>query len=365
MDRPQQVSDCAIYEATVEIVSGARENFSTRAVALKLGITPQAIVKRLGSKEALLCQSFVYFFNSTFENDSFAVADEVAIGTRFMEYGRWLHRQLQTLDQFRSTFFANQVNLRLLYAQFETPPPLVIISRVQNFVQEAMNLNLTEQGYAHQRALTLFGAVGHHAHLSAVLPDFERMCPQEMFLEGVCDLLSKSSSTDTLSSVGLPVEIERKYLLTAMPDLKTLNVERVWHIEQGYIPGGTITERIRRAVCGDVVKCTRTVKLGAGVRRIEFEDEIDEALFSKLWSATEGSRVTKQRHVVSHDGGIWELDQFTDRELVLLEIELSSEQEAISMPEPFLTVLAGEVTTDKNFTNWALSRKNVASSSSE
>ena len=209
--------------------------------------------------------------------------------------------------------------------------------------------------------------VGYHAHLTAVLPDFDVSSPLDAYLDIVCAQVVRPTEVDRTdcNRDDLPTEIERKYLLTSMPDLSSLHVEAVWEMEQGYIPGDSITERIRRATCGDTVKCTRTVKLGEGVTRFEFEDEIDSTLFSQLWPATKGYRVTKRRHVVFHGGAIWELDEFTDRPLVLLEIELENEQSKSVMPQPMLDVLVGEVTQDKSFTNWALSRKNVARVSSE
>ena len=90
-----------------------------------------------------------------------------------------------------------------------------------------------------------------------------------------------------------------------------------------------------------------------------FEDEIDDTLFAHLWPCTARQRVTKRRHVVSHEEHVWELDEFVDRDLVLLEIELGHEDEIVSMPDAFRAVLVREVTDDKNFTNWALSRMNT------
>jgi CYTH domain-containing protein len=358
MGRPQQVSDQEIYQATVAVVNEMERNFSTREVALQLGVSPQAILKRMDTKAALLSKAFGYFFEDSFSCHELTLDSHKPVTEQVLQHACWLHEQLQIMDRFRTIFFANDVSLTSVFTQFDTPPPVVVTQMLTQFFERALKLNLIEKSDAYHLASIFFSAIGYHAHLTTVLPDFNISSPLDKYLEMVCELVIRPADRVDLSHDGLPIEIERKYLLTSMPDLSSLRVETVWDIEQGYIPGQTITERIRRATCGDAVKCTRTVKLGEGVTRIEFEDEIDPALFSQLWAATKGYRVTKKRHVVSHGRATWELDQFTDRGLVLLEIELASEHSEIEMPQPMLEVLVGEVTHDKSFTNWALSRKN-------
>lgn len=360
MGRPQQVSDREIYQATVTVVNEMERNFSTREVALQLGVSPQAILKRMDTKADLLSKAFVYFFEERFSNHELALDSQQPMQQQLLSHARWLHEQLQSMERFRTIFFANDVSLRSVFEQFDTPPPIVVTQMLTHFFEGALQLNLIEKNDPYHLASTFFSAVGYHAHLTTVLPDFNLSFPLDGFLEMVCTLVVRPADKTDVARDEFPTEIERKYLLTAMPDLSSLNVEAVWEMEQGYIPGRTITERIRRATDGDTVKCTRTVKLGEGVTRIEFEDEIDPTLFDQLWAATQGYRVTKRRYVVSLGEAKWEIDQFTDRALVLVEIELASECSKVEMPQPILEVLLGEVTHDKNFTNWALSRKNVA-----
>ena len=74
----------------------------------------------------------------------------------------------------------------------------------------------------------------------------------------------------------------------------------------------------------------RTIKLGAGVSRIEVEETCAQKVFEKLWTLTSGKRVRKHRYAIAEADLVWEIDVFTDRELVLAEVELPS---AERMPE--------------------------------
>ena len=80
----------------------------------------------------------------------------------------------------------------------------------------------------------------------------------------------------------LPMEIERKYLLRACPPEAAKQVAIL--IEQGWLPGTMIRERLRRSVSanGDV-RLTRTIKLGPIGARVEVEEDTDPQLFDALW----------------------------------------------------------------------------------
>lgn len=149
-------------------------------------------------------------------------------------------------------------------------------------------------------------------------------------------------------------EIERKYLLHGAPALP--EQAEALEIEQGYLPGRKLVERVRVTRRNGTARYTRTVKLGSGVRRTEVEEPIDEALFEALWPLTEGRRVRKRRHVVKEGEAVWEVDEFLDRDLWLAEIELSDPATPIEMPAWLADVLVEEVTELGSYTNRALSR---------
>jgi CHAD domain-containing protein/CYTH domain-containing protein len=149
-------------------------------------------------------------------------------------------------------------------------------------------------------------------------------------------------------------EIERKYLLNALPpEVASHPHER---IEQGYVPGRKLHERVRRIETADAVRLVRTVKLGHGVVRIEVEEETSPAIFESLWGLTHGRRVRKIRYRVPAGELCWEIDAFEDRELFLAEIELPSEDTQVVIPEWLAPYVVREVTQDREYTNLSLAK---------
>jgi CYTH domain-containing protein len=147
------------------------------------------------------------------------------------------------------------------------------------------------------------------------------------------------------------VEIERKFLVTALPDDLARHPSSA--IRQGYVaiePGGgevRVRDRDGAAVL--------TVKRGGGRTRVEQEIAIDADAFARLWPLTEGRRVEKRRHLVPlADGLVAELDVYAgDLEgLVVAEIEFHSEAQADAFAAP--PWLGAEVTEDGRYKNQRL-----------
>ncbi|HXX48686.1 MAG TPA: CHAD domain-containing protein [Myxococcota bacterium] len=163
---------------------------------------------------------------------------------------------------------------------------------------------------------------------------------------------------DGLRRLGTPPqEIERKYLLRDLPE-RVRGAEAV-EIEQGYLPGGVVRERLRRAVGPRGARLTRTVKLGTGVVRAEFEEEISEHEFDRLWPLTDGARLRKRRYRVPAGALVWEIDAFADRPLWLAEVELPTEDTPVSIPEWLEPYLVREVTGDPDFSNLRIAQTRV------
>lgn len=151
------------------------------------------------------------------------------------------------------------------------------------------------------------------------------------------------------------IEIERKFLLSGLPDMP--RVSDVLEIDQGYIPGVRLLERLRRQRHRDgTVRYFRTVKVGSGVERIELEDETDRATFEHLWQLTEGRRLRKRRHLVPDGNLTWEVDEFTDRALHLAELEIETATTAIRIPDWLKPVVVRDVTDEREYTNRNLAR---------
>ncbi|MGH7561181.1 MAG: CHAD domain-containing protein, partial [Gemmatimonadales bacterium] len=161
--------------------------------------------------------------------------------------------------------------------------------------------------------------------------------------------LARKLGGGAIEPVGPGREIERKYLLRKLPPRAAR--ETPLEIEQGYLPGTVIQERLRRVRNGRESACYRTIKFGRGVARDEAEETTSEAVFEAMWPLTEGRRLTKRRYRVRDGDLTWEIDAFDGRDLVLAEVELSSE-EANPTPPPWLApYIEREVTGEDAYVN--------------
>jgi len=153
---------------------------------------------------------------------------------------------------------------------------------------------------------------------------------------------------------GAPEEIERKYLLKEVPEPARATPPAI--VEQGYLPGKDLVERLRRVKDGRTTRFYRTVKLGTGMVRTEIEEETTEAVFLAMWPLTRRRRLRKRRFEVDADGQTWEIDEFKNRDLVLAEIELDSEDDDVTFPEWLAPAVQREVTGEPEFQNINLAR---------
>lgn len=150
-------------------------------------------------------------------------------------------------------------------------------------------------------------------------------------------------------------EIERKFLLTELPD--NLD-EYVRHeIIQGYIAVTTegLEVRIRRK--GD--KYYLTVKSGEGARRDEAEFEIDKSKFDILWPFTSGKRIEKTRYEIPYKNHIIELDVYSGSlsGLMVAEVEFKSEEDSKRFKAPGW--LRREITEDERYKNKNLALRGI------
>lgn len=150
------------------------------------------------------------------------------------------------------------------------------------------------------------------------------------------------------------IEIERKYLLSGLPP--SVTGAPVLEIEQGWLPGERLVERFRRVRSNGTEACFRTIKAGAGVSRIEIEEETTPAIFAGVWPLTEGCRVRKRRYRLPDGNLVWEIDEFLDRDLIVAEVELPSTDVEVETPSWLKPYIVREVTGDEQFTNRALAR---------
>jgi len=152
------------------------------------------------------------------------------------------------------------------------------------------------------------------------------------------------------------VEIERKFLVETVPDLRDAASVA---IEQGYLAlatsDGGAEVRLRRK--GD--ELLLTIKGGTGKVRAEEELELDRERFDSLWPLTAGRRVSKRRHLIGLDRLTVELDVYEGEleGLVVAEIEFADEAQADGFePPPWL---GRELTGDQRYLNERLATSGI------
>ncbi len=153
------------------------------------------------------------------------------------------------------------------------------------------------------------------------------------------------------------VEIERKFLLTDIPDADRLGAGEP--LRQGYLAEeGDTSVRIRVARDAAMV----TIKAGRGLSRTEVEMPITLEQAEALWPHTAGRRISKTRHRVELDGPealVAEVDVYAGdlSGLRTVEVEFSSEQAASEFVPP--AWFGQDVTNERAWTNAALARNGL------
>ncbi len=148
----------------------------------------------------------------------------------------------------------------------------------------------------------------------------------------------------------LPVEIENKYLLAALP--KDLASYPKVSIKQGYLAIGEDGTVVRLRQKGDAF--IQTVKTDGDDARIEVEIELSREQFASLWPLTEGQRLEKTRYNIPYGKHTIELDIYYGPLLGLrtaeVEFATKAERDAFVPPKWF-----GEnVTFDERYKNHSL-----------
>ncbi|MBI4152814.1 hypothetical protein HY495_03825 [Candidatus Woesearchaeota archaeon] len=138
-------------------------------------------------------------------------------------------------------------------------------------------------------------------------------------------------------------------------------------LHQGYFPnieGETVRELADLVGFKDKFKPTEarlrnkgeeqfyfTLKGPGGVQRDEFDPEIEKIVFARYWPGTQGSRVEKVRLARGYGEHTAEIDLYTDRDLIVIEVEVLTLEEAER-----LVPLGKDVTEDKAYKNRNLAR---------
>lgn len=153
----------------------------------------------------------------------------------------------------------------------------------------------------------------------------------------------------------MPLEIERKFLVTG--DGWRAAAHRVIPMAQGYIndqaamDSGAQKASVRVRIQGEEAFLNlKSRALGRTRQEFEYPLPLDDA--RALLALCVGGLIDKRRHLVQHQGHLWEVDEFLgdNAGLVVAEIELGSADEAFAKPD----WIGAEVTDDARYYNLAL-----------
>ncbi|MBQ1186291.1 MAG: hypothetical protein IIX54_01205 [Clostridia bacterium] len=153
-------------------------------------------------------------------------------------------------------------------------------------------------------------------------------------------------------------EIEHKFLIKKPSEETLLSLPniRVLNISQTYT---TLGARARKTQENGKITYVKTVKKHVtDLVRIEKEEEITEAEYNKMLTLKFKDSITlnKTRYVYPYKNKKIEIDIFPFwQNQAFLEVELETEDEEFSLP-PFVEVIK-EITGDKAYRNYALSKK--------
>jgi len=126
------------------------------------------------------------------------------------------------------------------------------------------------------------------------------------------------------------VEIERKFLLLALPHEKAAKCHK---IRQGYIArdGGNVV-RIRQKDDAFILSVKTPTK---GIGRYEIETNVTKEEAKVLFAACQQKPIVKTRKIYAVGDHLWEVDIFEgdNKGLIIAEIELAAENEKFILPQ--------------------------------
>jgi len=158
------------------------------------------------------------------------------------------------------------------------------------------------------------------------------------------------------------IEIERKFLLKAVPDLKPTEVIK---IKQWYLKVEGIWERARSmesSIYG--IKWVHTIKTRiSDISNLEEEWDMTKKEFDDFVKRCKSSKqnaryITKERRIYPDGDRKWEVDVFSQKcHIIVAEVEIPSEDYELEIPEFIQKKNLLEVTGLKQFSNRSLSNR--------
>ena len=159
--------------------------------------------------------------------------------------------------------------------------------------------------------------------------------------------------------MGTNKEIERKWLIDPSKVIYDLSKVEPLCMEQSYISFSP-TVRLRAVNDEKFILCVKSRPAPGSLTRDEFEISLSREDYEHLLTKTEGNIIRKKRYCIKNDEGhTLEFDIFEGdlQGLAYMEIEFSSEEEAISYPNPEWAIK--DVSSDKRYKNAVLAQKGM------
>lgn len=191
---------------------------------------------------------------------------------------------------------------------------------------------------------------------------------------GFRPLITEHNKFKPLKQIFAGFEIEKRFLLMTKEEDTSKNkngleiynevLEKGTAIKQGYIMDIQRAKEVLDELGIDLdfkpntvrfrkygKKHILTVKDRKDTKKREVEWKLSKAQFAKYWPETTGNRVEKKRLEKTIKKRLVEIDAFTDRFLLIAEIEVDDESQMDKLPN-----LGMDITGNKNWSNKALSK---------
>lgn len=156
--------------------------------------------------------------------------------------------------------------------------------------------------------------------------------------------------------VTMSLEIERKFLLPAYPqaliESGQIMLKSEERIEQTYLAlAGDQELRVRKIkdMSTGEITYTHTFKKGHGLLREEVEYAISAGIYEQMMEIHQAIPLTKNRITAIWSGRTIELDLYDQIQLMVLEVEFATEEEALQFEPP--DWFGPDISTNKEYSN--------------
>ncbi|NWL88611.1 adenylate cyclase [Paenibacillus sp. 79R4] len=154
----------------------------------------------------------------------------------------------------------------------------------------------------------------------------------------------------------MSLEIERKFLLSEYPANRIkegeIQIEREQIIEQTYLAlHGDQELRVRKIhdLASGEVEYTHTFKKGHGIAREEVEYSISKGIYEQMIDTHQAVPLIKKRTTAVWGDRVIEMDDYEQIQLLVLEVEFASLEEAESFAAP--AWFGKDISSDKQYSN--------------